>query len=44
MMERIREHRIVYEKEWKWVAQKGFKYCMTSLIEKPALKERSTIR
>lgn len=44
MIEKIKDHCIVYEKKWKWVVQKGFKYCMTSLIEKPALKEWSTIR
>lgn len=44
MMERIREHHVVYEKKWKWVAQKPFKYSMTRLIEKLALKELSAIR
>lgn len=44
MMERIRERCIVYEKKWKWVAQKGFKHSVLSLIEKPALKEQSTVR
>lgn len=44
MIERIKEHHVVYEKKRKWVAQKWFKCRMTSLIEKLALKERPAIR